>query len=63
MSAFKNTEETMHTERMPAPLESNFLVPNASFIVLAVLALIVVGLLVGGLVWLLASRRSATVDR
>ena len=53
----------MHTERMRAPLESNFLVPNASFIVLTVLAVLVVGLLVGGLVWLLASRRTAPLDR
>ena len=51
---------------MPPPLESNFLVPNGTFIVLAVvtvLALIALGLVVGGLVWLLTSRRSATLDR
>ena len=47
-------------------LESTFLVPNGTFLVLAVLtvlALIVIGLVVGGLVWLLTSRRGATLDR
>jgi hypothetical protein len=48
---------------MPAPLESNFLVPNASFLVVAFLALIVVALLVGGLVMLMTRRRSAARDR
>lgn len=46
---------------MPAALESNFLVPNGTFLVLAVLtvlALMVTGLVVGGLVWLLTSRRA-----
>jgi hypothetical protein len=51
---------------MPVPFESNFLVPNGTFIVLTVLtvlALLVGGLLAGGLVWLLTSRRDATLDR
>jgi len=51
---------------MPVPLESNYLVPNGTFIVLivlSVLVLIVVGLLVGGMVWLIKSRRGTTSDR
>jgi hypothetical protein len=57
---------TVDTDLMPSTLESNFLVPNGTFLVLAlltVLALIVIGLVVGGLVWLLTSRRGATLDR
>jgi hypothetical protein len=48
---------------VPPPLESNFLVPNASFLVVAILALIVLALLVGIVALLLARRRSAAPDR
>jgi len=57
---------TVDTAAMPVPLESNYLVPNGTFIVLivlSVLVLIVVGLLVGGMVWLIKSRRGTTSDR
>ena len=67
MSAFHvQGPGTVDTDPMPAPLESNFLVPNGTFLVLmvlVVLSLVVVGLLVGGLIWLLGSRRSTTLDR
>ncbi len=55
-----------HTGRMPLPLESNFLVPNGSFIVallVVVAMLVVLGLVIGGLVWLLLGRRGATDRR
>jgi hypothetical protein len=58
--------KTVDTDAMPAPLESNFLVPNGTLVVLAmltILALLVVGLLVGSVVWLLTSRRGANTDR
>jgi hypothetical protein len=50
---------------MPMPMDSNFLVPNATFLVVCVailLLLIVGGLLLGGLIWLLSSRRRTTAD-
>ena len=56
---------TVDCDFMPAPLESNFLAPNGTFValmVLVVLALLVVGLLVGGLVWLVINRRGTTLD-
>jgi hypothetical protein len=58
-------ERVRHTPPMPMPMESNFLVPNATFVVVLVaifLLLIVGGLLLGGLVWLL-SRRRTTASR
>jgi hypothetical protein len=42
--------------RMSLPLASDFLVPNASFVVIVVVVLLLGALLVGGLVWLLARR-------
>jgi hypothetical protein len=46
---------------VPSVLESNFLVPNASFFLALFVVLLVVGMLVGGLVWLLVRRnRHAT---
>lgn len=48
---------------MPTPLESNFLVPNASFLVVAFLALIVLALLVGVVVLLLTRRRGTAPER
>ncbi len=54
---------TRHTEPVPAPLESNFLVPNASFLIVAFLALIVLALLLGGVLLLLIRRRSAAPER
>lgn len=51
---------------MPLPLESNFLVPNASFVValiVAVVMLVVLGLVIGGVLWLLLGRRGATDRR
>jgi hypothetical protein len=48
---------------MPMPRDSNFLVPNATFLAVcvAILPLLIVGaLLIAGLIWLLSSRRRTT---
>jgi hypothetical protein len=48
---------------MPAPLESNFLVPNVTFFIELFLMLVVLGPLLGGLVWFLTRRRGTTSGR
>ena len=51
---------------MLTPLESDFLVPNATFIVVLValvVLLLVVGLVVGGLLWLVLGRRGRAAER
>ena len=50
---------------MRMPMDSNFLVPNATFLVVCVavvLLLVVGGLVLGGVIWLLSSRRRTTAD-
>lgn len=44
---------------MPAPLESNYLVPNATFLLALLVLIAVLGLVVGSLVWFFTSRRRA----
>jgi hypothetical protein len=51
---------------MLVPMESDFLVPTGTFVVLLVaifLLLAVGGFLFGGFIWLLPSRRRTTVGR
>jgi hypothetical protein len=48
---------------MPAPLESNYLVPNATFLLALVVLIAVLGLVVGGLVWFLTRRRRTAGER
>jgi len=50
---------------MTSPLESNFLVPNGTFLValFLFLGLVLISLLVGGLVWFVLSHRVAADDR
>ena len=51
---------------MPLPMDSNFLVPNGTLVVVlvAIVVLALVGLLaLGGLIWLLSSRRRTTSTR
>jgi hypothetical protein len=48
---------------MPTPLESNFLVPNATLIVWLVVLLVLVGFVVGGILWLVMARRGAAGER
>jgi hypothetical protein len=44
---------------MTLPLESNFLVPDATFVVALLVMLAVLGLVIGGLLWLLLGRRGS----
>jgi hypothetical protein len=48
---------------MPVPLASNFLMPNATFVIILVVVLLVVGLAVGLLLLLLIGRRGTATRR
>ncbi len=51
---------------MPQPMESNFLVPNGTFLValVTIFLLLIVGVFsLGGLIWLLSSRRRTPAGR
>jgi uncharacterized membrane protein len=45
--------------RMLSPLESNFLIPNATFLVLVVLVLLVIVVPIVAVTWMAVSRRRA----
>jgi hypothetical protein len=44
---------------MPTALESNFLMPTETFLLLLIAVLVVGGLVIGGVLWVLVKRRDA----